>query len=109
VSHRKKVHCVAWNFTGTRLASGSVDTSVRVWTIDESGRGTDVELKGHTDSVDQLRWDPKNPDLLATASCDKTVQPLARALATIHTGMQPLASALAPAAAALPAILHTGR
>jgi THO complex subunit 3 len=53
--------------------------SVRVWTIDESGRGTDVEFKGHTDSVDQLRWDPKNPDLLGTASGDKTVQPTAPA------------------------------
>eukprot|EP00962_Isochrysis_galbana_P059608 scaffold33302_cov129-Isochrysis_galbana.AAC.4 len=49
--------------------------SVRVWTIDESGRGTDVEFKGHTDSVDQLRWDPRNPDLLGTASGDKTVRP----------------------------------
>ena len=72
-SHRKKVHSVAWNCLGTRLASGSVDMAVRVWTIDESGRATDVELKGHTDSVDQLRWDPRNADLLGTASGDKTV------------------------------------
>lgn len=31
-------------------------------------------MKGHTDSVDQLRWDPKNPNLLGTASGDKTVR-----------------------------------
>lgn len=33
-----------------------------------------MELKGHTDSVDQLCWDPKHADLLATASGDKTVR-----------------------------------
>lgn len=34
----------------------------------------DLELKGHTDSVDQLCWDPKHADLIATASGDKTVR-----------------------------------
>ena len=33
-----------------------------------------MELKGHTDSVDQLRWDPKQPELLGTASGDRTVR-----------------------------------
>jgi len=33
-----------------------------------------MELKGHADSVDQLRWDPKSPELLGTASGDKTVR-----------------------------------
>jgi len=33
-----------------------------------------MELKGHTDSVDQLCWDPTSPDRLATASTDKTVR-----------------------------------
>ncbi|KAG0052281.1 hypothetical protein BGZ83_002787 [Gryganskiella cystojenkinii] len=33
-----------------------------------------MELRGHTESVDQLRWDPTHPDHLATASCDKTVR-----------------------------------
>lgn len=34
----------------------------------------DLELKGHTDSVDQLCWDPKHSDLVATASGDKSVR-----------------------------------
>lgn len=38
------------------------------------GKVKDVELKGHTDSVDQLCWDPKHSDLIATASGDKTVR-----------------------------------
>lgn len=38
------------------------------------GKAKDIELKGHTDSVDQLCWDPKHADLIATASGDKTVR-----------------------------------
>lgn len=74
--HKKKVHSMAWNCTGTKLASGSVDHTARVWNIDPHGHGKvkDVELKGHTDSVDQLCWDPKHNDLLATAAGDKTVR-----------------------------------
>ncbi|KAB1215005.1 THO complex subunit 3 [Morella rubra] len=61
---------------GTKLASGSVDQTARLWHIEPHGHGKvkDIELKGHTDSVDQLCWDPKHADLIATASGDKTVR-----------------------------------
>ncbi|KAB2634198.1 hypothetical protein D8674_038918 [Pyrus ussuriensis x Pyrus communis] len=74
--HKKKVHSVAWNCTGTKLASGSVDQTARVRHIEPHGHGKakDIELKGHTDGVDQLCWDPKHADLIATASGDKTVR-----------------------------------
>ncbi|XP_042037664.1 THO complex subunit 3-like isoform X2 [Salvia splendens] len=74
--HKKKVHSVAWNCAGTKLASGSVDQTARVWHIEPHGHGKakDIELKGHSDSVDQLCWDPKHADLIATASGDKTVR-----------------------------------
>ena len=49
-------------------------SQVRVWALDPSGRSTGTELKGHQDSVDQLRWDPKQPEVLGTASADKTVR-----------------------------------
>ncbi|KAL4336157.1 hypothetical protein GQ457_07G012260 [Hibiscus cannabinus] len=70
---------VAWNCTGTgtgtKLASGSVDQNARVWHIEphRHGKAKDIESKGHTDSVDQLSWDPKHADLIATAFGDKTV------------------------------------
>jgi len=72
--HSKKVHTVAWSCSGAKLASGSVDKTVRVWSVDETGKATHTELKGHTDSVDQLRWDPLQPEVLGTASGDKTVR-----------------------------------
>ncbi|KAL1524903.1 hypothetical protein AB1Y20_019781 [Prymnesium parvum] len=74
LGHKKKVHTVSWNSTGAKLASGSVDQSVHVWALDETGRSVDTELKGHQESVDQLRWEPVQPDVLSTASADKTVR-----------------------------------
>ncbi|GKB80768.1 transducin/WD40 repeat-like superfamily protein [Tanacetum coccineum] len=35
--HKKKVHSVAWNCVGTKLASGSVDQTARVWHIEPHG------------------------------------------------------------------------
>ncbi|KAK8962946.1 hypothetical protein KSP40_PGU005809 [Platanthera guangdongensis] len=35
--HKKKVHSVAWNCTGTKLASGSVDHTAHIWNIDAHG------------------------------------------------------------------------
>ncbi|KAH7283999.1 hypothetical protein KP509_34G034800 [Ceratopteris richardii] len=77
VGHKKKVHSVAWNCTGRKLASGSVDQTARIWHIEphsHHNKVKEMELKGHADSVDQLCWDPKHADILATASGDKTVR-----------------------------------
>ncbi|ONM54084.1 THO complex subunit 3 [Zea mays] len=74
--HKKKVHSVAWNCLGTKLASGSIDHTARVWSIDPHvhSKVKDIELKGHTDSVDQLCWDPNHPDTVATAAADKSIR-----------------------------------
>ncbi|KAI8137063.1 WD40-repeat-containing domain protein [Fennellomyces sp. T-0311] len=72
--HKEKVHTVAWNSDGRRIASGSVDKTARVWNPHRPELKYSTELKGHTDSVDQLDWDPTHPDRLATASCDKTAR-----------------------------------
>ena len=34
----------------------------------------ETTFKGHGESVDQLCWHPSNPDLLVTASGDKTIR-----------------------------------
>mmetsp|Transcript_34754 Transcript_34754/g.48182 ORF Transcript_34754/g.48182 Transcript_34754/m.48182 type:complete len:317 (+) Transcript_34754:236-1186(+) len=77
IGHKKKVHSVAWNCSGKKLASGSVDQTARIWAVDPAGgkdQKSECELKGHTDSVDQLIWDPLNESQLATASGDKTLR-----------------------------------
>lgn len=75
MGHKKKVHSVAWNVTGRKLASGSVDQTARVWDVEHGVQsGKQTELKGHSDSVDQLCWDPTSGDRLATASADKSVR-----------------------------------
>lgn len=73
--HRDKVHTVSWNCEGRRLASGSLDRTVRIWTPERSlDPKYATELRGHTQGVDQLCWDSTHPDHLATASTDKTVR-----------------------------------
>lgn len=63
-----------------RIASGSVDQTAHVWAVD-SGKTTvpsqaawnsptSNELKGHSNSVDQLTWDPTHPDLCVAAQPD---------------------------------------
>ncbi|KAF9181070.1 hypothetical protein BGZ50_005746 [Haplosporangium sp. Z 11] len=74
-AHKATVHTVGWNSDGRRLASGSVDKTARVWNPERtSDPRSSLELRGHTDSVDQLQWDPTHPDHLATASSDRTVR-----------------------------------
>ena len=35
--HSKKVQSVAWNCSGSTLASGSLDTTTRLWSVDSAG------------------------------------------------------------------------
>lgn len=75
IGHKKKVHTLDWNCSGQKLASGSADYTIRVRQLDRQGASSnEVELKGHSNSVDILRFHPKNPDVLGTASADKTVR-----------------------------------
>ncbi|RKP06149.1 WD40-repeat-containing domain protein, partial [Thamnocephalis sphaerospora] len=82
-----RVQSVRWSQDGRRLASCAYDRTARIWYPE---RSTDPQnsfaLKGHTDTVDQLCWDPTHPDRLATASGDKTVRIWdARTIRCIHT------------------------
>lgn len=77
--HKKACDGLAWNSTGTRLASVSRDMTVRVWSIDvKRDLATQVvdclELKGHTNDIEKCCWNPAHPDQLATCSADKTIK-----------------------------------
>jgi THO complex subunit 3 len=97
------VYTLGWNVEGKRLASGSVDQTVRITRVDDhcsvSGGeaavpelgaaepGSNVllspgaqikqeaELRGHGDGVTNLTWHPSHPDKLATiAGSERTVR-----------------------------------
>lgn len=63
-----------WNCLGTKLASGSQDKSVAIYSLDRDRITKEKTFYGHTGTVDQLTWHSTNPDLLATASGDRTVR-----------------------------------
>ncbi|KAE8741770.1 THO complex subunit 3 [Frankliniella occidentalis] len=73
-AHSAKVHSVGWSCDGRRLASGSFDKTVSIFTFDRERLGKDFTFRGHSGSVDQLCWHASNPDLLATASGDKSAR-----------------------------------
>ncbi|SNX84503.1 related to THO complex subunit 3 [Melanopsichium pennsylvanicum] len=73
--HRSSIRGVGWSIDGRRLATCSVDRSIRIWVPERSiDHRASTELRGHNDSVDQLVWHPTNPEVLATASADRSAR-----------------------------------
>ena len=70
--HTKKVHAVAWNCTGDRLASAGIDAVVRVWNPENKSRHD--SLQGHRTGILSVGWHPSENACLASASNDKTVR-----------------------------------
>lgn len=73
-AHSSKVHSVAWSRDGRRVASGSCDQTACVFSLDRDKLTKEFTCKGHTESVDQLCWNPLSSDVFATASGDKTIK-----------------------------------
>ena len=75
-AHEQKITSLVWNGGGSRLASGSVDTTVRLWSMNAQGTiaPQSVSLEGHSDIVYMLCWNPTSDQLLASASKDRTVR-----------------------------------
>nr|CAD7449932.1 unnamed protein product [Timema bartmani] len=73
-AHSAKVHSVGWSCDGRRLASGSFDKSVAIFYLDKDRLTKEFIFRGHGGSVDQLCWHASHPDLLSTASGDKSVR-----------------------------------
>lgn len=73
--HRLSVRGLSFSADGRKLATCSADKLVRIWVPERSiDYRASTELRGHTESVDQLAWDPTNPEVLATASADRSVR-----------------------------------
>jgi len=76
LAHQKKISSLSWSCSGHLLASGSVDQTIRLWSFDHTSgelkKPSDV-LREHKGTVDALAWHPRDPNLLASGSSDKSV------------------------------------
>ncbi|RGB25566.1 putative Notchless [Rhizophagus diaphanus] len=69
--HNDAILSVSFSPDGTQLATGSGDTTVRIW--DLNTETPHFTCKGHTNWVLYISWSP-NGKLLASGSMDKTVR-----------------------------------
>jgi THO complex subunit 3 len=72
--HQSKVQTCGWNVDGTMLASGSMDAVGLIWNFNGSAIKPQVTLRGHTDAIHALQWNPTHPNYLATASTDRSLR-----------------------------------
>ncbi|MBM3737284.1 MAG: TIR domain-containing protein [Acidobacteria bacterium] len=69
--HTDSVSCCAWSPDGKRLASASLDNTLRIW--DPSNARSLASLHGHSASVSSCAWAPDGKRL-ASASLDNTLR-----------------------------------
>lgn len=71
--HERTVYSVDWARVGANLlATGSADNCVRVLTGDSPV--TQLAVGSHTADVNCVRWNPRQPNILASCSDDMTVR-----------------------------------
>ncbi|KRY01590.1 THO complex subunit 3 [Trichinella pseudospiralis] len=69
------IHSLAWNYDGTRLASGGNDKNVCSFILNDNNELIrEHTFRGHSHQVDQVCWHRSSADLIASASGDKTVR-----------------------------------
>ncbi len=75
-AHSKAIGRLSVNHDGSLLATGSFDTTAKLWSFNTSAAGTVLQetktLSGHTDAIYALTFSP-NGQTLATASYDNSI------------------------------------
>lgn len=75
-AHRNAITQLGWNCNGRKLATGSIDETVRVWSIETTTTGRErreVELQIGRE-VNCLHWHPSHPEHLATSAADNLIK-----------------------------------
>jgi WD40 repeat protein len=72
VGHKSRVECIAFSPDGRRIASGSLDTTIRLWD-GETGAAVSEPLKGHTGRILCLAFSPDGRRI-ASGSEDNTIR-----------------------------------
>ncbi|KAI5303440.1 hypothetical protein KEM56_007538 [Ascosphaera pollenicola] len=68
------IRTIDWNPTGTLVATGSVDRTLRVWNPEKTNFRQSTELRGHTSGIEKVAFNPAKECELATCSNDGTVR-----------------------------------
>ncbi|KAF2876581.1 WD40-repeat-containing domain protein [Massariosphaeria phaeospora] len=55
-AHTARITCLAWDGSGRYAASGSLDTNVMVWSVEDPGKRVKA-LNAHKDGVTAVAWD----------------------------------------------------
>ena len=71
-SHNLRTLC--WNASGTLIATGAVDRTLRIWNPEKANVKNSTELRGHQGAVERVAWNPVKETELASCGADGTVR-----------------------------------
>lgn len=66
------IRTIAWNPSGTLIATGSADRTLRIWNPEKPQVKNSTELKGHTAAIERVAFNPTKDAELASVSGDGT-------------------------------------
>lgn len=68
------VRTLSWNSTGTLIATGAADRTLRVWNPERPKAAHSTELRGHTGAIERVAFNPVHETELASCGADGTVR-----------------------------------